>query len=231
MCGRYVAPDTAAIERAWHIGRTSGNQLGIRYNVAPTMPIQILRGNPATRELELVEARWGFIPGWWKEAKPPASSHNARSEEAAGKPMWKFSYAKARCLVPAVGWYEWRAAQRADPETGELKPYKQPHFIRRADQRLVCFGGLMSLVVKDGTKLLTVAVLTREAAPSVADVHDRMPVVIQETVFARWLDPDIQQSDQVAMMVRNAASDFEHHQVTTRLNSAKTDEAEFLNPI
>lgn len=231
MCGRYVAPDTAAIERAWHIGRRSGNQLGVRYNVAPTMPIQILRGNPATSELELVDARWGLIPGWWKEAKPPASSHNARSEEAAGKPMWRHAYARARCLVPAVGWYEWRAAERPDPATGQLKPYKQPHYIRRPDQRLVCFGGLMSMVMKDGVKLLTVAILTREAAPSVANVHDRMPVVIQDAVFGRWLDPDVQQADQVAMMVRNAASDFEHHPVTTRLNAAKTDEAEFANPI
>lgn len=231
MCGRYVAPETAAIERAWHIGRTSGNQLGVRYNVAPTMPIQILRANPATHELELVEARWGLIPGWWKEPKPPASSHNARSEEAAGKPMWKHAYARSRCLVPAVGWYEWRAAERPDPETGELKPYKQPHYIRRADQRLVCFGGLMSLTVKDGIKQVSVAILTRDAAPSVADVHDRMPVVIQDAVFARWLDAEIQRADEVAMMVRNAASDFEHHPVTTRLNAAKTDEPEFANPI
>ena len=230
MCGRYVAPDTAAIERAWHIGRRSGNQLGIRYNVAPTMPIQILRGNPATRELELVEARWGFIPSWWKQPKPPASSHNARSEEAAGKPMWKFSYSKARCLVPAVGWYEWRAAQRPD-DTGELKPYKQPHYIFRADRRLACFGGLMSLTVKDGAKQVSVAILTREAAPSVADVHDRMPVVIQDNVFSRWLDPEVQQPAEIAMMVRNAAGDFEHHPVTTRLNAAKTDEPEFANPI
>jgi putative SOS response-associated peptidase YedK len=231
VCGRYVAPETAAIERAWQIGRTSGNQLGIRYNVAPTMPIQILRGNPASGELELVDARWGLIPGWWKDAKPPTSSHNARSEEAAAKPMWRQSYARARCLVPAAGWYEWRAAERADPTTGELKPYKQPHYIRRADERLVCFGGLMSLIVKDGVKQLTVAILTREAAPSVADVHDRMPVVIQDTVFARWLDAQVQNPDEVAMMVRNAASDFEHHPVTTRLNAAKTDEPEFANPI
>lgn len=231
MCGRYVAPETAAIERAWHIGRTTGNQLGVRYNVAPTMPIQILRANPASGELELVDARWGLIPGWWKEPKPPASSHNARSEEAAGKPMWKHAYARSRCLVPAAGWYEWRAAERPDPETGELKPYKQPHYIRRADQRLVCFGGLMSLTVRDGIKQVSVAILTREATASVADVHDRMPVVIQDTVFARWLDADIQRADEVAMMVRNAASDFEHHPVTTRLNAAKTDEPEFANPI
>ncbi len=231
MCGRYVAPETSAIERAWHIGRTSGNQLGIRYNVAPTMPIQVLRGNPASGDLELVDARWGLIPGWWKDAKPPASSHNARSEEAASKPMWKHAYARSRCLVPAVGWYEWRAATRPDPDTGEIKPYKQPHFIYRADRKLVCFGGLMSLTVKDGVRQVSVAVLTREAMPSVADVHDRMPVVIQDANLQRWLSAEIQQADQVAIMVRNAESYFEHHQVTTRLNTAKTDEADFLNPI
>lgn len=192
------------------------------------MPIQVLRGNPATGALELVDARWGFIPGWWKEAKPPASSHNARSEEAAAKPMWRTAFARSRCLVPAAGWYEWRQAERPDLETGEIKPYKQPHFIYRADRGLLCFGGLMSLVVKDGVKQLTVAVLTREAAPSVADVHDRMPVVIQDAIFARWLNAEIQQADQVAMMVRNAMSDFKHHMVNTRLNAAREDDEHLI---
>lgn len=106
MCGRYVSPETAAIERAWHIGRSNSNPFRRRYNVLPTTLIPILRRAHDTDLLELTEARWGLIPHWWTKAKPPTSTINARSEEAAGKPLWRFPYRNARCLIPAVGWYE-----------------------------------------------------------------------------------------------------------------------------
>jgi putative SOS response-associated peptidase YedK len=53
--------------------------------------------------LEEVAARWGLIPFWWKAAKPLRLTFNARSEEAATKPMWRHPASKARCLVPAMG--------------------------------------------------------------------------------------------------------------------------------
>ena len=69
MCGRYVSPDQAAIERAWHIGRTTSNPFKQRYNVAPTTQIPILRARPGPDAgFALTEARWGLIPPWWKEA-------------------------------------------------------------------------------------------------------------------------------------------------------------------
>jgi putative SOS response-associated peptidase YedK len=52
--------------------------------------------------------------------------------------MWKRAWRQWRCLIPAVEWFEWEAAERADPECGEIKAYKQPHFIYRADRGLVC---------------------------------------------------------------------------------------------
>jgi putative SOS response-associated peptidase YedK len=231
MCGRYVSPDTASIEREWHIGRTNSNPFPQRYNVLPTTQIPILRHNPKSGDIELTEARWGFIPGWWKQPKPPGSCFNARSEEAASKPMWRDAWRRWRCLIPAVGWFEWEAAERADPATGEIKAYKQPHLIYRADKRLVCFGGLVSYrVLADGSGALSCAIITRDAAASVRDVHDRMPVIVQDAQFGKWLDPHVGSLTEVQAMVDEAQTDFVHHPVTTRLNSAKSDEAEFANP-
>lgn len=231
MCGRYVSPDTASIERAWHIGRTNSNPFHQRYNVLPTTQIPILRHNLKSGDIELIEARWGYIPGWWKQPKPPGSCFNARSEEAASKPMWKNAWRQWRCLIPAAAWYEWEAAERTDPVSGEIKAYKQPHLIYRADKRLVCFGGLVSYrTLPDGIGALTCAIITRDAAPSVREVHDRMPVILQESLFAKWLDPNLVSAAEVQAMVDEAQSDFVHHPVTTRLNAAKTDEPEFANP-
>jgi putative SOS response-associated peptidase YedK len=172
-----------------------------------------------------------YLDGW-KQPKPPSACFNARSEEAASKPnVGKHSWRQWRCLIPAVGWFEWEAAERADPETGEIKAYKQPHLIYRADKRLVCFGGLVFYrTLPDGTGSLSCAIITRDAARSVRDVHDRMPVILQEALFGKWLDPNVVNADEVQAMVDEAQSDFAHHPVTTRLNAAKTDESEFANP-
>ena len=107
MCGRYVSPEEAAIERFWNLSHTQReNPLGRRFNVSPASIVPMLLLGE-TGALELVGARWGLIPFWWKEAKPPRLTFNARSEEAATKPMWRHPAAKSRCLVPALGWYEW----------------------------------------------------------------------------------------------------------------------------
>ena len=70
--------------RAWQIGRANSNPFRRRHNVLPTTLVPILRKGP-DGSLELFEARWGLIPLWWKEPKPPQSTFNARSEDAAGR--------------------------------------------------------------------------------------------------------------------------------------------------
>jgi putative SOS response-associated peptidase YedK len=222
VCGRYVAPATAAIERAWHVGRGNSNPFVRRFNVLPTTSIPIIRGNRDSGELELAEARWGLIPAWWKQDKPPTYSINARAEEAASKPMWRDAYRRSRCLIPAEGWYEW---QKVDAR-------KQPHYIFRRDRRLVCFAGLLAeRATEGGAPLLSCAILTRDASPSVADVHDRMPVVLPDELLVRWARADVQRAEDVAGMVKLAQSDFEHYAVSARLNSAKDDRADMIERI
>lgn len=233
MCGRCVAPDTAAIERAWHIGRHNSNPFRQRYNVLPTTQIPILRQAQDADLLELTEARWGLIPHWWTKAKPPTSTINARSEEAAGKPMWREPYRQARCLIPAVGWYEWKSMERTDPATGEVKTYKQPYFLRIDREAPVCFAGLVSTWTPKGSEpRVTCAILTRAPSPSAAVVHDRMPVILQESVHEEWLDPKLKDAERIADIIATKVLDkVRHHAVSTRLNSAKTDDESLIQPI
>lgn len=232
MCGRYVSPDTAAIERAWHVGRGNSNPFPRRFNVLPGTDIPILRGNPARGAPELAQARWGLIPSWWKQDKPPTHSINARSEEAAAEPMWRQCYRQSRCLVPAEGWYEWKSVEKTDPRTGRARTYKEPHFIFRRDRKLVCIAGLMAAWSKEGEEpLLTCAILTRAASPSVIDVHDRMPVVLPDELLVRWVRADVQRSEDVAGMIKLAQSAFDHYPVSTRLNAAKDDDPELIRPV
>ena len=235
MCGRYVSPGQAAIEREWHVGRHNNNPFERRFNVQPSAEVPILRLHAASRELELGTARWGLIPHWWKESKLPKFAFNARLEEAASKPMWRHPLRHARCLVPAEGWYEWQALERPDPATGEIRTFKQPHFIRRRDARLVCFAGLMSLWSPPDAaeRRLTCAILTTAAAGPVAEVHDRMPVVLDAEAHADWLDPDIEDAERIARLVRTHAQSGElvHYPVRTLVNSSRAEGQELVEPL
>ena len=228
MCGRYVHPDDAAIEREWHVGRDNSNPFARQFNVLPTSIVPLLRRGTESGELALTGARWGLIPHWWKDATLPKFTINARAEEAAGKPMWRHAWRHARCLIPAEGWYEWQAAQRTDPASGETRAYKQPHYIFRRDRRPVCFAALMET---SPAMELTCAILTRAASESVAGIHDRMPVVLPDELLVRWVRADVDKAEDVAGMVKLAQSNFAHYAVSTRLNTAKTDDAGLLAPL
>ena len=82
MCGRYVSPDQAAIEREWHIGRATSNPIPRRFNVAPTNLVPILRLDRKSAEIELTAARWGLIPHWWKDVKLPVHTCRVNPEVA-----------------------------------------------------------------------------------------------------------------------------------------------------
>jgi putative SOS response-associated peptidase YedK len=168
MCGRYVSRSNSAIERVWHLGRHNRNPLVRRFNVQPTSIVPTLRVDPESGELDLVTARWGLVPHWWKDAKPPQSCFNARIEEAAAKPMWRDAMRRTRCLIPAEGWYEWQPRVRP----GSAKPYKQPYFIHRRDAAPLAFAGLMSVSrpADGGEPLLSCAILTAPSSGNLASI-------------------------------------------------------------
>lgn len=227
MCGRYVSPEEAEIERFWHLGRHNNNPFGRRFNVSPTQTIPILRLDRETGEIELVNARWGLIPAWWKEAKPPRTSHNARSEEAAAKPMWKGPLARSRCLIPALGWYEWKTIERADPATGEIRQVKQPHFFHLPNDRLFSFAGIMAMWKAPDMEVpqLSVALFTQDSIGPSAEVHERMPIVLTPEMEKVWLDRQLTEPGEVmALARRNAVIEVLHHPVGSRVNTAKEDD-------
>ena len=113
---------------------------------------------------EPVVRRWGLAAKW---ASRPII--NARAEEVAAKRMFQPLLA-ARCVIPASAWFEWRI------EGG-----------RKIKTRIAADGPLaMAGLMDDAHSVL----LTCAAAPSIARVHDRMPVVLAEEAIAEWLNPD-----------------------------------------
>jgi putative SOS response-associated peptidase YedK len=232
MCGRYVSPDAESIEEAWPIAAHIATQaLRRRFNVLPGSMVPVLRGEGARAALVLIQARWGFIPPWWKQPKPPPDCFNARSEDAAAKPMWRAAYRSARCLIPADGWYEWSGVERIDPRTGTSESERRPHFIFRP-QGPICFAGLMSLWKLEGRMpLITCAILTRPASASLRGIHPRMPVVLPEELYRDWLSPRLEHAQRIAELIAQSMSDFSHYPVSMQLNHATEDAEELVHPI
>lgn len=217
MCGRYVSPEQASIERAWKIDRANSDPFPHRFNVQPASAVPALMLEEGTRTL--CSARWGLIPHWWTQDKPPRLTINARLEEISAKPMWRDPIRHSRCLLPAEGWYEWR----------ETPGGRQPHYITRRDRRPFCFAGLYS--TWRGT--LSCAILTTQSLGPVAEVHPRMPVVLPEEDHAAWLDPALHDASVASAMAlaAGAPEDFTHFPVSRRVNSARHEGPDLIEPL
>ena len=206
MCGRYVLADEEAIGEYWAISCRIWLPMGLRrFNVAPTAQVPILVRNK-DGALEPKTARWGLIPGWWQKDTPPALTFNARSEDAAQKPTWRESLRTARCLMPARGWYEWNANEPVRGKSG--RPGKQPYFLFCPGSKAIAFAGLWSVWERPGAEpVVSCALLTRKAAPGIASIHPRMPVVLKPEDEAAWLDPAAT-ADGVQALIAGARTDM-----------------------
>ena len=234
MCGRYVPPSEAAIEREWQLLRAVP-QFPARWNVAPGAMVPLLRLDPETRALEAVPARWGLIPHWWKDAKPPNGTFNARLEEAAAKPMWRDAIRRSRCLVPALGWYEWRKVELPVAPGRAPKIAKQPYFIRRRDGAPLAFAGLVAAwrPAPGADWVLSCSILTLPAKGGLAEVHDRMPAALPRDAQLAWVSADVKDGAAAAELARSAVSvdALEHYRVSTRVNSALAEGPDLMEPV
>lgn len=199
MCGRYAStkdPATLAVEFD-AIDGTGGTAPGQDYNVAPTKPVlAVVTRHPrdaqrcpdperTVRSIRVM--RWGLVPHWATDPSMGSRLINARAESVAGKPAFRAALATRRCLLPADGWFEWRK----HPEQRR----KQPFFVTPRDGSSLALAGLWATWRPSGADaaqppLVTCAVLTTDAVGPLAEIHDRMPLVLPRRAWAAWLDPD-----------------------------------------
>jgi putative SOS response-associated peptidase YedK len=164
---------------------------------------------------------------------------NARAETVAEKPAYRRAFAKKRCIIPADGFYEWKAGPKP---SGGGRPVKQPYFIHRLDGEPLAFAGLWETwkVPEDGDPelggddgwLRSCAIVTGPPNELMVPIHDRMPVVLPESTWEQWLDPDNHDVETLAqLLVPAPAAWFEAYAVSTSVNSARNNSAELVQPI
>lgn len=178
MCGRYTLyHDEEDLTALFDL---DAFPVTPRYNVAPTQHVPIVRADADGRR-ERLTARWGLIPAWVKDpAAFKTLLFNARSESIAEKPSFRDAARRARCAVPASGFYEWKTL-----ENGQ----KQAWYVHRRDGAPLVLAGLYA-VRAQGEPHASATILTTDPNPTVARLHDRMPVVLDPADLQRWLDPE-----------------------------------------
>jgi len=193
MCGRYVnVASTGDLTEEFDVEEVVGDDPGPSWNVAPTDPVRVVverpprePEQPAALVRQIRTVRWGLVPNWSKDAKGGARMINARIETVTSKPAFKTAAARRRCLVPALGYYEW---QKTDDG-------KVPYFLHEPDGQLLAMAGLYELW-RDPTLadddparwLWTCTIITQQATDLLGLIHDRNPVVVPPELRAQWLD-------------------------------------------
>ena len=228
MCGRYVLPDRDDVEEIGPLpipAACAGNLP--HFNVAPTTPVPILR-TALGGHLEWVCARWGLIPSWWRREKPPSMTFNARSEEARSKPVWRDSLRARRGLMPARGWYEWNENELIRTPSG--RPGHQPYFLFCPAAKVIVFAAMWSLwQPEEAEPVLSCALLSTSAAPSIQRIHHRMPVVLRPEHQARWLDPTTPETE-IQDLIAQARDNLDSYPVSPRVNLVRHNFPDLIVP-
>lgn len=218
MCGRFVRHTNAA-ELTRLVGALfQGADPGPSYNIAPSQPILNARMREGQRVLEPLQ--WGLVPRWARDERK-LHPINARAETVASNGVFRGGFRDGRTLIPADGFYEWRRT-----ETG-----KQPYFIARQDGRPLWFAGVADRWHGPKGTLESCAIITTKANDRVKELHDRMPVILPESVWDQWLAPAAFDGDALTSLLQPCdPSLLTLYPVSRAVNSPANDSPGLIEP-
>jgi putative SOS response-associated peptidase YedK len=182
MCGRFTVKATWAELIALYRLRMAAppHNLQPRYNVCPADPVDVVTAEGGKRELGPM--RWRLVPRWWSKPLKELrmATFNARAETVETKPFFRDAFKRTRCLIPMSGYFEWQARASG----------KQPWYFTAADgSPLLTAAGLWDRW-KDratGEQIKSCTMIITKPNDFVAEVHDRMPVLLTDDQFPPWL--------------------------------------------
>ena len=224
MCGRYTLTDLEKfLQLQRWIRRPEPTLLPPpRYNVAPQQDIVAVVRDKQEPGIGVVKPfRWGLVPSWAKDESVGSRMINARCETVTEKGAFRKALARRRCLIPADAFYEWKQPSRKSAG-------KQPYAIRLKGERPFAFAGLWEVwhdpAHSDRPPLFTCTIITCGPNELVADLHDRMPVILPETAYHDWVDVDRVDADAAAgLLVTYPADDMYAYPVGRRVGNVANE--------
>jgi putative SOS response-associated peptidase YedK len=198
---------------------------GGRFNVAPTDDAAVVVQRDEHRAITAY--RWGLIPHWSETPNSGNRMFNARAESLDRNPAFRYAFSKRRCLVPADAFYEWQ----------KIGSVRQPYAVIRRDGLPMALAGLWAGWKDEDTGEIvrSFTIVTTTANEQLAPVHGRMPVVIPESAWDRWLDPARTDGQALAelkgLLVPADDAWLEMYPVSRKVNSVRNDGPELVEPL
>lgn len=224
MCGRYVISSPYdIIMESFSIDSTKID-VTPNYNACPTQYIPaILIENGKN---VLTKMHWGLVPPWAKNKSISVKMINARSETISEKPSFRNAFKKRRCLIPANGYYEWKG------EKGD----KEPYYITSATGELFAFVGLWERWTDrespDIAPLDSCTIITTAASPLIKHIHDRMPVILAPQYYEAWLNPKLEDSNELYRILQTGAiQEMKYYPVSKAVNSVRNNGPELIKEL
>ena len=221
MCGRFTLTVDPADLREEFADYAFPPQFAPRFNIAPTQPVLAIANDGKNKADFFV---WGLIPSWAKDPTIGSRLINARGETIAEKPSFRGGYKYKRCLIFADGFYEWKT----QPGT----KIKTPYFIHMKDRKPFAFAGLWDeWHSPDGSQIKSCTIITTDPNELMSTLHNRMPVILNRTDYAEWLDAAPQTPDKLQPLIKPfPAERMSAYPVSMLVNSPQNDRPELIQP-
>ena len=222
MCGRFTQQRPASELAEIFAAEPLVEDPGARFNVAPTDDALVVVQREDRRAITAY--RWGLVPHWAKDLKAGSRMFNARAETLTTSPAFRDAFKRRRCLVPVDSFYEWK-------REGTIR---QPYNITRADGRPLALAGLWAGWKDPRTETVrrTFTIVTTTPNDAMADLHDRMPVLIADDAWERWLDPTgADPSELLAMLQPTDEIALRIYAVDRDVNDVRRDGPALVEPL
>ncbi|WLT31135.1 SOS response-associated peptidase [Geothrix sp. PMB-07] len=220
MCGRYTFEiDAPTLQQAFGLVPTGFSIKG-GHNIGPGRYIIFVRPESGQRVADV--AYWGLIPGWVKDPNEFSKPINARAETIEEKPSFRTAFKRKRVIIPASGFYEWKAEGKA----------KRPFYIHPTEEPFFAFAGLMEdWQGPNGEVMISACIITTDPNELMAGIHNRMPVILPRSAWDLWLDPASQTREVKPLLVPYPQQLMAAHEVGPEVGNVRNDHPGLILPV
>ncbi|MBE0580019.1 SOS response-associated peptidase [Devosia sp.] len=226
MCGRFTNEMTwAEIHALYSLSNElfplgPPSNLQPRYNIAPTQTIDFVQLDKGGNR-EFHRGRWGLVPFFAKEVGK-LTTFNARIETVDTSGVFRESFKRRRALIPADGYFEWTT----NAEDGK----KDPWHLQLPGGEGFSFAGLAAH--NDNLELSSCTIITAPALPHIEHIHTRMPLIIPQWAYDRWLSAQDQGDEAKGFLLSSQIdSQLVFHRVDRAVGNSRYEGTDTKKPI
>ena len=217
MCGRFVNLNKIdKLNKIFEINESENVENGISYNIAPSQSTIIMTNS---KFFKIEKANWG-MKFFDKRQNQEKNIINSRLETIQNKILFKESFEKRKCVIPANGYYEWSINDNI----------KIPYFINIPDKETIYFAGIWKYLNFKKSSMKVFSIITKPSNSLLKEIHNRMPVTLSSEESKGYLDHN--NSDYLTNNVQSILEEyFEFFKISKFVNNPINNSSECIKAI